>query len=197
MLEGTKTTDAVRTFAPYCVRDTVSLVGEVQTHVQQMNRLCCPIQSILCAEFFVFCSNRFDDFLSSSPSQVHATTLSCRSSAPTTSENSRMIRRQSLDFICACTNGTRSFARRYAWQQCTATVQRLSRSWLVLGQRGRNYLDDLGSHQTFRYSSLEIAGRCMMRLVTTCTNPWSTPSSRSRSSALSLSPKIASGSART
>ena len=67
---------------------------------------------------------RFDNFLSSSPSRDQATPPCCRSSVPTTSEKSRMIRRQSLDVICACINGTKSFARRYARQQCTATVQR-------------------------------------------------------------------------
>ena len=53
-----------------------------------------------------FASIALMNFLSSSPSRVQATPLSCRSSVPKTSENARMVRRQFLDFNCACIKGT-------------------------------------------------------------------------------------------
>ena len=54
-----------------------------------------------------FASIALMTFFSSSPRRVQATPRTCRSSAPTTSENARMARRQSVDFSCACIKVTK------------------------------------------------------------------------------------------
>ena len=155
-----------------------SQVGTATRIIVRLHPLVIYLDSLLQLRF-----NRSDDFLSSCPSRVQATPLSCQSSVPTTSENSRVIRRQSLDFNCVCTNGTRSFAWRYARQQCTATAQRWSQclvrncpEWPQLvctwsAARVQLPRRPFLSHHSFKRSgtaAFEIAGRCMMRLVTSC-----------------------------
>ena len=130
------------------------------------------------------------NFFSSTPKQIQATPLSCRSSVPTTSENSSMIRRQSLDFNRACVNGTKNslscvaqgnIVPQLRLDEASALYKTVQdrHSQFVRGQQpGAIALGDLSSRPSATLeaikrsdtSAFEIAGQCMMRLVTS--QPW-------------------------